>query len=189
MTSGIYKIAHVPTGRLYIGSAVNVRIRWMQHARELDAGEHGNARLQNAWAKYGKSEFSFEILEECEPSQLLVREQHWLDTSRPEFNICKVAGSSLGLKRSAATRARQREAALGRVFGPETLEKMRQAKLGSPLSADHKRKISEAQKGNPSRLGQKQSPEECAKRSASLKGRVFTAEHRARISAAKRKAS
>ena len=45
--------------------------------------------LQRAYNKYGKDAFSFEIIEICTFDSLLLREQFYLDTLNPEFNIGK----------------------------------------------------------------------------------------------------
>lgn len=39
-----------------------------------------------------------EILEYCDRSDLIKREQHYIDILKPEYNILKLAGSSLGYK-------------------------------------------------------------------------------------------
>ena len=44
---------------------------------------------------YGYENFTLEILEYCDPAFILEREQYYLDTLKPEYNILKVAGSSL----------------------------------------------------------------------------------------------
>ena len=54
--------------------------------------------IYKALLKYGYSNFKLEILEYCEPSQILLREQHYLDLFKSEYNILKIAGSSLGYK-------------------------------------------------------------------------------------------
>lgn len=39
-----------------------------------------------------------EILEYCEPSDVISREQYYIDLLKPDYNILQVAGSSLGYK-------------------------------------------------------------------------------------------
>jgi hypothetical protein len=39
-TSGIYQIRCVPTGKIYVGGAVNLRARWYEHQRRLRRGSH-----------------------------------------------------------------------------------------------------------------------------------------------------
>ena len=144
MPSGIYSIEHVASGRLYIGSAVDLHSRWAQHTRELEGGWHGNQKLQNAWVKYGEYAFRFAVIEICPAARLIEREQHYIDTLDPHYNIAKIAGNHLGVKRSAETRKRLSESAKGRKFSLETRAKMRAAKLGTKLSDEHRKNISAA---------------------------------------------
>jgi len=55
-----------------------------------------NMLIHKALLKYGYSKFLLEILEYCDPSDVLVREQYYIDVLKPEYNILKKAGSSLG---------------------------------------------------------------------------------------------
>jgi group I intron endonuclease len=54
--------------------------------------------------KYGYSNFSLDILEYCESSLCISREQYYLDLLKPEYNILKIANSRLGSKQSEATK-------------------------------------------------------------------------------------
>lgn len=108
-TSGIYRIVCTATKKVYIGSAVNLRQRKVDHFKTLRGNRHANARLQRAWNKYGGDAFEFEIIEFVLAPFLLEREQYWLDKTRSYddrrgFNIALVAGSHYGLKRSDAAR-------------------------------------------------------------------------------------
>ena len=96
--SGIYQIRCMPTGKVYVGSAVDLRARWGQHQSSLRQGTHRNAHLQHAWDRYGEAEFEFKVLELVHVSDLLRAEQAWLDRTgcadrRIGFNIFPTAGS------------------------------------------------------------------------------------------------
>lgn len=96
--SGVYQIRCIPTGKIYIGSAVDLLARWGQHRRSLRRGTHRNAHLQNAWDKYGEAGFEFLILELVDASGLVQAEQAWLDRTQCAdrnigFNIFDTAGS------------------------------------------------------------------------------------------------
>src|SRR5689334_10397216 len=52
--SGIYQIRCVRTGKIYVGSAVNLRARWDFHRRALAINQHHNPHLQAAWNLYGE---------------------------------------------------------------------------------------------------------------------------------------
>jgi hypothetical protein len=98
-TPGVYQIRCIPTGKIYVGSAVDLRNRWYRHRRSLRRGEHGNYRLQNAWNEFGADSFVFEILEYVEVYRLLEAEQEWIDATGcvdklVGFNIRDTAESS-----------------------------------------------------------------------------------------------
>ena len=89
METGIYKITCISNNRIYIGSAQNIQIRWNKHLNDLKNKKHINIHLQRAYDKYGINDFLFEIIENCDKQELLIREQYYLDTLNPEFNIGK----------------------------------------------------------------------------------------------------
>lgn len=96
--SGIYQITCVPTGKVYVGSTVNIRERWYRHRRLLRVGKHQNPHLQAAWDRYGEACFELSILELAERWDLLIVEQKWIDRigcADPArgFNIYETAGS------------------------------------------------------------------------------------------------
>jgi group I intron endonuclease len=97
-SSGVYQILCIPTGKIYIGSTVDLRARWSSHRRSLRQGNHQNAYLQQAWDKYGEANFVFSVLEFVKKSSLLSAEQAWIDKTgcadrNIGFNIFEVAGS------------------------------------------------------------------------------------------------
>lgn len=70
--------------------------------------------IYKALLKYGYSNFSLEILEYCDPQNIIKREQYYLDKLNPEYNLLKFAGSSLGFKHSAETLAKLSAANTGK---------------------------------------------------------------------------
>lgn len=100
---GIYKIINTVTNQIYVGSSMScIYQRYSYHKKDLRANKHHSAKLQNSWNKYGEKCFDFQIIEEC--SNVLQREQYYIDTLNPFFNICKVAGNCSGRKFSDETR-------------------------------------------------------------------------------------
>lgn len=77
---GVYKITNKIDGKFYIGSSNNIKQRWSLHLSRLNRNKHGNNHFQNAWNKYGKENFIFEIIEECSIDDLNIREQYWIET-------------------------------------------------------------------------------------------------------------
>lgn len=68
-----------------------------------------NRPMERALLKYGFSNFSLEILEYCNSENLLKREQHYLDTLKPKYNIVEVAGSTLGYKHTEESLKKMRD--------------------------------------------------------------------------------
>lgn len=85
--SGIYMIINTINGKRYIGSSKNIQQRLQTHRSNLRHGYHGNEYLQNAWNKYGENNFEYSILEFCSEEERIKREQYYVDTLKPEYNI------------------------------------------------------------------------------------------------------
>lgn len=104
MASVIYQIRNIKDGKIYIGSAINRRKRFSLHRFQLRRNKHGNKFLQRAWNKHGEQNFEFHVLEIVVPENLIQREQYYLDTLQSfaphGYNICRIAGSTLGRKRT-----------------------------------------------------------------------------------------
>jgi|SRR5690348_7704792 hypothetical protein len=81
--SGIYGFFCKTTGKLYIGSSVQLSERFNRHVK----GARSNVLLQNAINKYNIHDFIFIVFEYCEPEDLILREQIYIDSLKPEFNI------------------------------------------------------------------------------------------------------
>ena len=75
-SSGIYMLYNIVDNKYYIGSAVNLRERWLGHKSFLNCNNHHSQHLQNAWNKYGEQSFKFQVLEYvADKNELLKREQ------------------------------------------------------------------------------------------------------------------
>jgi group I intron endonuclease len=106
-TNGIYAIVHSESGKIYIGSAagkLGFYERFNGHRKALRNKKHHSSYFQRSYYKYGVDAFEIWILEECEPEKCLPWEQYYLDTWEPEYNSCKIAGTSLGCKQSEETK-------------------------------------------------------------------------------------
>lgn len=154
--SVIYKIGSlIKSERCYIGSAVSYNRRKNLHLCELRANKHHSKILQNHFNKYGENDLVFTIIEYCSPNMLIEREQFYLDTTNPYFNVCKTAGSCFGVryKRSKEVCLRMglskmgNKNLLGFKFSEESKEKMRKSHLGVKHSQETRDKMSKAMKG------------------------------------------
>lgn len=104
--SCIYRIvSNINPEKIYIGSALDFGGRKRMHLSLLKRDKHHSILLQRHVNKYGVEDFYFEILERVfDISQLIQREQHYLDTYKPTLNILKVAGNTFGRLVSEETR-------------------------------------------------------------------------------------
>ena len=105
---GIYQIKNKINKKSYIGSSSRLKLRWNRHQTDLKCNVHHSLALQRAFNKYGYDNFEFIILENCEEDKLLKREQYYLNTLKPEYNICKIAGNCAGVKHSSETIEKRR---------------------------------------------------------------------------------
>jgi group I intron endonuclease len=153
MTSGIYSITS-PSGKQYIGSAVNIESRRRVHFHLLNKEKHFNVGLQRAYHKYGLSNLIFKTLLLCDQNDLLMFEQRAIDILCPEYNSCPVAGSQLGRRHTEDAKQRMSIINKNRRATPETREKISLSLIGNKRS-----------------LGRKQSDEERRKHSLALVGR------------------
>jgi group I intron endonuclease len=76
---GIYKIENIINNKKYIGSAVNIDIRFKRHINDLKNNKHNNIYLQREFNKYGLENFNFECIEICDKKNLKEIEQKYLD--------------------------------------------------------------------------------------------------------------
>lgn len=183
--SGIYQIqSKIKPERIYIGSAIDIHSRIQKHMSELKRGKHGNSRLQNHANKYGIDDLVVKIIEPCLLGFLLVREQYYIDTLNPYFNICKVAGNTTGIKFSDEAKKKISDAHRGKKGhrpSPEGIERIRQAHKGRIFSDETREKMRKAwrPKGTEYKKGEKQPPEIRLKRGMTLKARYPHGVHNA----------
>jgi group I intron endonuclease len=148
----VYRRVNKANGKTYVGSAVNLSRRLGEYFN-FNQISKGNMSINKALLKYGYSGFKLEILEYCEPSNCIDREQYYLDLLKPEYNILKTAGSSLGYQHLEEAKKRISEASLGRIHSDGAKKRISEAQkgnkncLGRKLSEETKNKISEANKG------------------------------------------
>ena len=153
MQSGIYLIACVISGKAYIGSTQNIQARWSNHLSLLRRGKHHSIHLQRAWDKYGDANFSFIILELAPVSALLEREQAWMDSISPAYNIARVAGRQTGVKLSEETRQKMSAARIGKTPSDETRAKMAAWQIGRTRTEETRRRMSQSKRDSGSGKG------------------------------------
>nr|YP_009160660.1 GIY-YIG endonuclease [Hirsutella minnesotensis]AKR17989.1 GIY-YIG endonuclease [Hirsutella minnesotensis] len=140
--TGVYSWIHKETGRRYVGSSVNLGKRLSEYYNYNHLSSK-NMIICKALLKYGYSGFKLEILEYCSIEELINKEQYYINKYKPEFNILKLAGSSLGFKHSEASKELMSQLAKGRCISKDTLIKMK----NKTVSEDIRKKISATLQG------------------------------------------
>jgi|YelNatPaOPRAMG01_1025707.scaffolds.fasta_scaffold37442_4 group I intron endonuclease len=198
--TGIYKIqSKIKSDKIYIGSAINIKKRWSYHLTDLKNNKHGNQRLQRHYNKYGESDLEFSVIIECSQETLIAFEQFYIDSLNPWFNICKIAGSTLGRKASFKTKLKLSESHKGKTtwikgknHSEETRKKIGEASRnrvsgmkGKKMTDIQIKKLSDAHKGQIAwNKGMKNcySQETLEKMSLSKKGKKYSEETRRKVS-------
>lgn len=137
--SGVYKITNKINRKFYIGSSVNIHKRWISHKCDLNKKRHVNKYLQHVNNKYGFECFLFEVIEYCDIELLQDKEQYYIDSLKPEYNLFKTAYSVKG----------ENHPMYGRTHSEEAKLKIKKARSNQIIkhSKDTRRKISESNKG------------------------------------------
>jgi group I intron endonuclease len=147
--SGIYMLTNKINNKRYIGSAIDLNKRISRYFQKSYLLKNKNFLIVKAIKKYGISNFYISILEYTNPlvSDLLKQEQYWLDQIRPEYNILKIAGNSLGYKHSELVKFKISQKRLGVKMEEITKERISRSLKVSKLvghkhSIDTKKKLS-----------------------------------------------
>lgn len=75
--TGIYKITNKINNKSYIGQSIHIERRFYEHQHESYWDD--NKILYQAFRKYGLENFTFEVIEECAPEDLNIKEQYWIN--------------------------------------------------------------------------------------------------------------
>lgn len=174
---GIYCIKNTIDNNIYIGSSIDINKRKKQHFSALKNNKHHSRYLQRSFNKYKENNFSFSILEECESENLLIREQHFIDILNPRYNICKIAGNSLGTKRTQEAKLNISKAQKERFKTQNAWNK------GIPRTLNEIENQRNKIIGRPSKKkGMKLSKQSCENISKGLIGRNLSDEHKSKLS-------
>lgn len=96
MKGYIYYIINNTTGKRYVGVTTNYNRRWNKHKSELKKNQHHSNKLQNAWNKYGESDFIWfkkevEIEKYDDLLNLEIKEIAFYDSYNDGYN-CTIGG-------------------------------------------------------------------------------------------------
>ena len=151
MVGVVYKISNSINSKIYVGQTIRLlRVRFNEHCNK----DKGN--LRNAIDKYGRENFTIEVLCECDSiEELNEREEFFiesLNTMKPNgYNLLRGGRNKIPLESS---RIKMSEAHMGEkhfYFGkkrdPAIGIAVSKARTGTKLSDETKKKLSESKKG------------------------------------------
>jgi group I intron endonuclease len=90
--AGVYQVKNIVSGKIFLGSSLNLEGPLNRHKFMLKIGSHPNKTLQKDWDELGPENFIFEILEEVKvkddpnfnlKDELTLLEQIWLEEIQP----------------------------------------------------------------------------------------------------------
>lgn len=171
---GIYKITS-PTKKVYIGQSIDIKKRFNTY-KILNCKTQ--TILYNSFLKYGFDKHKFEILEECDISELNNKERYYqdlYDVLNKGLNCRLTASSDKSGKVSEETKRKVSEIKKGNKYF-----------LGKCHSQETKQKLSESKKGNKHFLGKKHSEESILKIIKSNTGKKRSEETKNKISESKK---
>jgi len=163
--TGIYLWIHKELNKKYVGSALDLSKRLSYYYSPL-ALKRADNYISRAIISHTHSAFSLTILEYINISDksadearelILEREQYYIDSLLPEYNILSIAGNSLGYKHSDETIVKisgenhhmfgKVGHRLGKTLSTETLALMSLAKKGKTHTPETLAKMSAAKGG------------------------------------------
>jgi len=166
--SGVYRFTNLINGKSYIGSAINLSCRFHQYYSYKFMSAYLSSRksaIYSSLLKNGYSNFKLEILEYCKASDVIVREQFYITSFSPEYNLLKTAGSrfwsiqTVEAAKISTTKKGEPSVFLGKEHSEESKAKIREAQKGNKNSfygkthtEETKAKMFAAQKDNCQRI-------------------------------------
>ena len=86
--AGVYRWTLLSSSKSYVGSSVNLggRLRNYFNPVYISHITRKNMIINKALLKYGYSKFKLEILEYCDPKDLVKKEQYYMDILNPEYS-------------------------------------------------------------------------------------------------------
>lgn len=160
---GIYKITS-PNNKVYIGQSVDIEKRWNVYKTY-------HCKLQtylyNSLKKYGWEKHKFDVLCQCDSSELNNLELYYIELYQ-SFN----SKNGLNLRSGGGQ---------GNICSEETKNKIRLKKINIPLSEEHKNNL---KKSRALQIMNPRSEETKLKISKANKGKTLSEEHKIKISEA-----
>lgn len=145
--TGIYKITS-PSNKIYIGQSVNIERRFKWHkANSIKT----KGRLANSFKKYGVNNHLFEVICECDVSELNIKERNYQDfydvIGKNGLNLLLTKTNDKSGYTSIEVRNKLSEIKKGKKHSPERNLKNSLSKLGIKHSEERKEINRKAQLG------------------------------------------
>lgn len=148
--TGIYKITS-PSGKIYIGSSINVEDRKLDYNTDWCKGQ---IRVYNSIKKYGWENHIWEILEECVLDKLYEKERFYgekydvlgvngLNCILPKNGEIKCGISEETRKKMSIAKMGEKNTFYGKTHTNQTKELIREAQIGRKHTKEHRNKVSE----------------------------------------------
>ena len=160
---GIYKITS-PTNKVYIGQSIDIKRRFKTYKSINKSKEQ--IKIHRSFLKYGIDKHKFEIICECEISELNDKERYYQDF----YDAIGENGLNCNLTTSSYRNGKHSE---------ETKLKISIANKGKKHTEQFKIKMSETQKNRDKSIN--------IKISQTLKGRIFSTVHKNKLSEIQKK--
>lgn len=125
--SGVYRFTNLTNNKTYVGCAVNLKARLYQYFRVKDLLHAKCMPICSAILKYKLNNFKLEILEYCNKEDCLRKENYYIDSLKPEYNILTGGFSRLGTKHTIEAKAKIRAARLGKKLSEVTKARISQS--------------------------------------------------------------
>lgn len=177
----IYKATNLINNKCYIGQTVQ-KFKKRKSGHNTYVKNGGNDYFHNALKKHGLENFTWEILCEDVPIELLdiretmkiiVEHSHYTENG---YNLTWGGLGNSGWHHSNKTKKKIGNASKGRILPDSSRLKISKSNKGIPKSEEHKKKLSEANKGN------RASKETRQKMSTSKKGHIVSEETKQKLS-------
>lgn len=136
-------IQNLVNGKSYVGRAVNIRKRWIQHKWHLRHGRHHSLPLQKAWNKYGEASFKFIpiLIGVSDEGSLCNAENYYINSygsmvSINGYNLAPSSGTNRGVKYSEKSRKKMSASQAGRTLSQEHREKISKTLTGTKFTQE-----------------------------------------------------
>jgi group I intron endonuclease len=147
--SGIYMLTNKLNNKIYIGQSSDISNRFKNYLNLSYLEKSSSKKISRALIKYKYFNFSLTILEYCDKSNLLVRENFYINQFNPQYNIKKIAVNSLNSKQTeettkimSLTKIKQKNVLSVKSHKKSSIELMKLKALDRKYSKDIKLKIS-----------------------------------------------